>query len=179
MVYNEADTCAKLITPSLYQSGWDEQRLKREQFFTDGRIYLVGDEYRRRKGKKADYLLYHTLDMPLAVVEAKDETHSPGDGIQQAKDYAEILGLRFAYSTNGHGVEEFDFITNQQRALATFPSPQELWQRYQVGRWTRTPDSIHERPEKPYMVFSGDRDPLLFPYNRQGGKSHQQSESAS
>ena len=171
MVYNEADTCAKLITPSLYQSGWDEQRLKREQFFTDGRIYLVGDEYRRRKGKKADYLLYHTLDMPLAVVEAKDETHSPGDGIQQAKDYAEILGLRFAYSTNGHGVEEFDFITNQQRALATFPSPQELWQRYQVGRWTRTPDSIHERPEKPYMVFSGDRDPLLFPYNRQGGKS--------
>jgi len=127
-LYNEADTRAKLIDPKLHSAGWDEERIKREHFFTKGQIYLVGGKAQRKQPLKADYLLRYTDALPLAVVEAKEEGAAPGAGLQQAKAYAQQLGLLFAYSSNGHGIEEFDFSTQLQASLKAFPSPDELYQ---------------------------------------------------
>src|SRR5437870_10092138 len=99
MVLSEADTRAKLIDPALKQAGWDEATIRREVQVTQGRLYLVGNETHRRLPSWADYVL--TLDaMPIAVVEAKDESHHVAAGLQQAKAYAEMLDLEFAYSSN-------------------------------------------------------------------------------
>jgi type I restriction enzyme R subunit len=87
--------------------------------------------------KRADYLLRYTRDFTIAVVEAKAAYKLPGDGLQQAKEYAEILGLKFAYSTNGHGIVEFDYITGQERQLGAFPKPAQLWERLQAGQGLR------------------------------------------
>lgn len=127
----EADTCRKYILPKLNQAGWDNEphSFTEQRTFTDGRIVVVGDKVRRRPQKRADYLLRYTRDFTIAVVEAKADYKSPADGLQQAKDYAEILGLKFAYSTNGHGIVEFDYLTGRERELGTFPSPEELWSR--------------------------------------------------
>lgn len=112
-------------------AGWCDPhwRIAEQHYFTDGQIYLVGDGHRRQKGKKADYLLRYTESFPVATVEAKAEDLEPGSGLQQSKDYAQILGLFYAYSSNGHGIEEWDFTTNTQRSLTEFPTPEELWQR--------------------------------------------------
>jgi type I restriction enzyme R subunit len=137
---NEADTRAKLIDPLLHAAGWSEDRIRREHYLerdrqiTRGRIYLVGDEPRRKEPKKVDYLLRYSDALPVAVVEAKDESHEPEAGIQQAKTYAQVLDMLFAYSTNGHGIVEFDFITNTQRQLPQFPTPDELWLRLTAYR---------------------------------------------
>ncbi len=147
---NEADTRAKLIDPKLHAAGWGESRITREHYvqrdreFTRGRIYTVGDEGRRKKPKKVDYLLRYSDVLPIAVIEAKDESHSPGDGIQQAKGYAKTLDVLFAYSSNGHGIVEFDFITNGERELAGFPSPEELWNRLGMALKIR-PDELPQR----------------------------------
>jgi len=90
----------------------------------------VGDKPRRKSRKRADYLLCYTRDFKIAVVEAKAKYKSPSDGLQQAKEYALMLGLKFAYATNGEGIVEFDFTTGKERFLEAFPSPQELWSRY-------------------------------------------------
>lgn len=129
MPYNEEETKLYLITPKLKE--WVDRRwVKMEYYFTDGKIMVEGDSYKRGERKKADYLLNYK-DTPLAIVEAKDESHHVAAGMQQAKDYAKILDLRFAYSSNGHGIEEFDFFTNQQISVNRFPTPDELWTRYQ------------------------------------------------
>ncbi len=96
-----------------------------------GQIVLQGDGHQRLQPQKADYLLRYSESLPIAVVEAKDEDHAVGSGLQQAMGYAEKLGLLFAYSSNGHGFEEWDFTTNTQRSLemTEFPTPEELWQR--------------------------------------------------
>lgn len=113
---NKADTCRILITPALQKTGWGEPiwLFSEQLYFTDGQIILVGNGHKRQKGKKADYLLRYEESFPIAVVEAKAEDLEPDAGLQQAKDYAQILGLSFAYSTNGHGIEEWDFTTNTQ-----------------------------------------------------------------
>ncbi|HEY3414296.1 MAG TPA: DEAD/DEAH box helicase family protein [Armatimonadota bacterium] len=131
MSLNEADTCREHVTPALDAAGWRKSphALKEQHNFTDGRIHVTGNRAVRGTRKKADYVLQHTRDIPIAVVEAKDESHTPGAGLQQAKDYAEILGLKFAYSTNGHGIVEFDYITGAETALTAFPTPDALWAR--------------------------------------------------
>lgn len=128
---NEADTCRKFVVPRLQAAGWDSDpyRINEQVTFTDGRIVVSGRRGRRRPGKRADYILRYRADFPIAVVEAKASYASPGDGLQQAKDYAEILGLKFAYATNGHGIIEFDFTTGLERELTVFPTPEELWTR--------------------------------------------------
>ena len=125
----EADTCRKYVLPKLYAAGWNDDQINEQKSFTDGRIVVVGDKARRRPSKRADYLLRYARDFMLAVVEAKAAYKLPGDGLQQAKEYAEVLGLRFAYSTNGHGIIEFDYTTGRERELEAFPTPDELWQR--------------------------------------------------
>ena len=129
----EADTCRKYVLPKLYAAGWNDDQISEQKSFTDGRILVVGNKARRRPAKRADYLLRYARDFMLAVVEAKAAYKLPGDGLQQAKDYAEILGVKFAYSTNGHGIVEFDFTTGQERHLESLPKPAELWQRFRAS----------------------------------------------
>jgi type I restriction enzyme R subunit len=130
---NEADTCRKYVVPKLVGGGWDSEphSIAEQRAFTDGRIVPLGErgEGRRLRRKRADYLLRYTRDFPIAVVEAKADYRLAGDGLQQAKQYAEILSLKFAYSTNGRGIVEFDFATGIERELETFPTPDELWTR--------------------------------------------------
>lgn len=154
---NEADTCRVLITPALQQAGWGNPvwRMAEQHYFTDGQIVLVGDGHKRQKGKKADYLLRYEESFPIAVVEAKAEDLEPGAGLQQAKNYAQILGLSFAYATNGHGIEEWDFTTNTQRSLEAYPSPSELWQRLCASK---------------ALDAAQPSNPLLMPYCARGGK---------
>lgn len=130
-MFNEADTCRKYVLPKLIQSGWDDNphSFTEQKSFTDGRIILIGNKVKRRPQRRADYLLRYTRDFMIAVVEAKADYKSPGDGLQQAKNYAEILGLKFAYSTNGKSIIEFDYLKGTEKELNSFPSPDDLWNR--------------------------------------------------
>lgn len=131
----ERDICTKFITPALAAAGWDIQKQVREEWpFTDGRIIVRGNKYARGQRKRADYVLFYKSTM-IAVVEAKDNYHSVGHGMQQAKDYAEILDIPFIYSTNGDAFLEFDRtltegIVEKELTLSDFPTPEQLWQRY-------------------------------------------------
>ncbi len=104
----EADTCRRLITPKLLAAGWDTDPhvLSEQRPVTDGRIIPVGVRYKRKAPKKPDYLLSYRRDTTLAVVEAKASDRPAADGLQQAKHYAEMLDLKFAYATNGHEIIE-------------------------------------------------------------------------
>src|SRR5574338_522828 len=108
---NEADTCRRYITPALHAAYWDDDQIHEQVTFTHGRIVPTGKRAVRKVQKRADYLLYYTRDFPIAVVEAKDESHYAVDGLPQAKEYAQTLGLRFSYATNGHDILEFDAST--------------------------------------------------------------------
>ena len=128
---NEADTCRKFVVPKLQAAGWDElpHAINEQKTFTDGRVLFIGGKARRGRQKRADYLLRYRPDFLIAVVEAKARYKHAAEGLQQAKDYAEILGLRFAYATNGDGIVEFDYTTGIERAVANFPTPEDLWTR--------------------------------------------------
>jgi type I restriction enzyme R subunit len=143
---NEADTCRKLVRPRLEAAGWDDppHAYGEQAYFTAGRIVLPGGKPRRLKKKFADFLLRYTHDLTLAVVEAKSDKRPAGDGLQQAKEYAEILGLPFAYATNGTELVEYDGFTREEKLLDHFPTPAELWARYQAGRGltTATADAL-------------------------------------
>jgi type I restriction enzyme R subunit len=134
-VITEADTCRKFVVPVLQKAGWEEEphSIAEQRSFTDGRIIPHGQHARRRPAKRADYILRYTRDFNLAIVEAKSIYKKPGDGLQQAKEYAAMLGLKFAYSTNGHSFIEFDFITGQEREVTEIPTPSELWQRLRAA----------------------------------------------
>ena len=127
----EADTCRKFVVPRLQAAGWDTPPhvINEQRTFTDGRIIFTGGKARRGRQKRADYLLRYRPDFPIAVVEAKAAYRQAGDGLQQAKEYAEILGLKFAYATNGADIIEFDYTTGVERTVAGFPEPDELWRR--------------------------------------------------
>src|SRR5437899_7449828 len=149
----EADTCRKYVLPKLYAAGWTDDQISEQKSFTDGRIVVAGTKVKRRPQKRLDYLLRYRRDFPIAVVEAKTIYAKPGDGLQQAKEYAQILGLKFAYATNGHGIVEHDFTTGLESTLETFPSPDELWQRLKHGE--NIPSQIVERLLTPYYHLSG------------------------
>lgn len=127
----EADTCRKLIVPRLQAAGWDDApcAIQEQRTFTDGRVMFVGGEPRRGQKKRADYILRYRPDYPIAVIEAKASYRSAQDGVQQARDYAEVLGLRFAYASNGHEIIEIDMMAGTEAVRVDFPAPDELWQR--------------------------------------------------
>jgi type I restriction enzyme R subunit len=133
---SERDICTKFITPALTAAGWDINSQVREQvFLTDGQVIVRGRMVRRGERKFADYVLFYKPNIPIAVVEAKDNTHRVGDGMQQALTYAEMLGVPSVYSSNGDGFLEHDRSGQQRRpeselSMAAFPSPDELWKRY-------------------------------------------------
>lgn len=126
---NEAETCREYVLPKLRKVGWSDDQIIEQKYFTDGRIVTTEEKYFRRPGKKADYILRYKPDFMIAVVEAKAIYKKPGDGLQQAMEYAEILGLKFAYSTNGRGIVEHDYLTGKDIALDDFPPGDELWAR--------------------------------------------------
>ena len=112
----EEDIKLQFITPAIV-SKWDQSKITMETPITDGRINLKGNLVSRQKPKKADYILYINKYKPIAVVEAKDNTHSVSHGLQQAMTYAQMLDVPFAYSSNGDGFMEHDFITGQEREI--------------------------------------------------------------
>lgn len=154
---NEADTCTKYVRPRLEEAGWntDPHSYTEQRSFTDGRIVVSGKKIKRKSQKRTDFLLRYTRDFPIAVVEAKAEYKLAGDGLQQAKDYADILGIRFAYSTNGHTIIEFDFNTGLEREIESLPTPAELWNRLCES------DGLTEQQSQK----------LLTAYNHLGGKN--------
>lgn len=127
----ERDICTKFITPAIVETaGWDRDvQLKEELSLTKGRVLVRGKLHSRGIAKRADYVLYHKTNIPLAVIEAKDNTHTIGAGIQQAIEYAELLDVPFAYSSNGDAFIEHDRSKGVERELSLrdFPTPQELW----------------------------------------------------
>ena len=133
---SERDICSKFITPALGQAGWDGlHQIREELSFTKGRIIVRGKTVTRDTAKRADYVLYFEPNLPIAVIEAKDSTHPVGAGLQQALDYAEILGIPFVFASNGDGFVFHDrtgqaAVREQTLALDAFPSPAELWARY-------------------------------------------------
>jgi type I restriction enzyme R subunit len=128
----EADTCRKFVVPKLQAAGWDTDphSIAEQRSITDGRIVPVGKGFIRKPPKRVDFLLRYRRDFPLAVVEAKASYKAAADGMQQAKSYAEMLGLKFAYATNGHEIIEFDYFTGIESTVTTYPTPADLWQRY-------------------------------------------------
>ncbi|WP_312296917.1 EcoAI/FtnUII family type I restriction enzme subunit R [Chryseobacterium sp.] len=128
-IESEADTCRKEVLPKLYESKWTDDLILEQRTFTAGKIIVIGRKAKRQKAKRFDYLLRYSQNFPIAVVEAKKKYKSAADGMQQAKDYAQILGLKFAFSTNGNEILEFDFLTGLETKIRQFPTPKELWER--------------------------------------------------
>ena len=130
---SEEDIKVNFITPALEKSGWKVgKNILFEKSFTDGRIEVHGERTVRQKQKFADYALYYNSSFLIAIVEAKDNKHSVGAGMQQAINYADILDVPFAYSSNGDSFLEHDRITGRERELSLneFPTVEELWDRY-------------------------------------------------
>ncbi|MGB3311647.1 MAG: type I restriction endonuclease [Nodosilinea sp.] len=133
---SERDICTKFITPAIAQAGWDIQTQVREEVsFTAGRIIVHGRLHTRGKQRRADYVLSYQKNQPIAVIEAKDNNHSLGDGMQQALAYSDALDAPFVFSSNGDGFLFHDRTglggtTETTLTLDQFPSPETLWQRY-------------------------------------------------
>lgn len=150
---SEADTCRKEVLPQIYASKWTDDQILEQRTFTDGKIVVIGRKASRKKAKRFDYLLRYSQNFPIAIVEAKKKYKEAGDGFQQAKDYAQILGLKFAYSTNGKDILEFDFLTGLESKLTKYPTPTELWNR--LNKVEPIKPEIQETFLKPFLTTPG------------------------
>ena len=135
----EQDIRTKYITPALDRAGWDLEQVREEVTFTDGRIYVRGKLHTRGEKKRADYILYYKPNIPIAVIEAKDNKHTVGAGMQQALGYAETLDIPFVFSSNGDGFVFHDKTLTSgnlesELSLDSFPSPEALWAKYKAYR---------------------------------------------
>jgi type I restriction enzyme, R subunit len=179
MALNEADTRAQLIDPRLNVAGWTRSRVTREQYYrvdwayTAGRVVLRGDRAERQAPRRVDYVLRYTDSFPIAVVEAKEESKPAVAGLEQVKGYVRDLGLMFGYSTNGHDIIEWDAFSNTTTLITQFPSPEQLWQRWQRNTGLANPSlqpglsgAVNElRPVyDPDAAAVRRRNPLLYPY---------------
>ncbi len=164
--FSERDICTKYITPAIQSAGWDlHTQIREEVTFTAGRVIVKGKLHTRGKAKRADYILYHKPNIPIAVIEAKDNKHTVGHGMQQALDYAEILDVPFIFSSNGDGFLFHDRtgLTNpveQELGLESFPAPDVLWQRYK--RWKGVSDTAEEIVAQPYYTDGSGREPRYY-----------------
>ena len=159
----EEDIKLQYITPAIESAGWDKlKQIKMEYNFTDGRVIVRGNVTARGKRKRTDYLLYYKPNIPLAIVEAKDNRHSVGAGMQQAIEYAEVLDIPFVYSSNGDGFLEHDMKSGKERELMLeqFPSPHDLWQRH-IGDEHFTPEQ-EQLITEPYYFQLGDKTPRYY-----------------
>ena len=138
--YSERDVCSKIINPKIIAAGWKKDYHFREEVtfntFTDGRIIVQGKSHTTRgKRKRADYILYYKPNIPIAIIEAKDNNHNVGDGMQQALEYSNILQIPFVFTSNGDSFVFHDKTSSgtdieKEISLDSFPSPDELWSKY-------------------------------------------------
>jgi type I restriction enzyme, R subunit len=160
---SERDICTKFITPSIEQAGWDKQtQLLEEVSFTDGKIFVRGRLTARGQGKRADYILYYKPNIPIAIVEAKDNKHSVRSGIQQALDYARILDIPCVFSSNGDGFlfhdrSREDEGIEQELSLDEFPTPNQLWEIYKKYKGITTTDEETVVSQEYYFDGTGRR----------------------
>lgn len=154
---SEEDTRAEDIEPALKRAEWSRDQILRERIFTDGKIIVLGKVAKRQKPKKADYILRIGQNFPIAVIEAKKKYKTAAAGLQQAKDYALTLNCKFAYATNGAEIVEFDFTTGLESIITQYPTPQELWNRFQAA--------------EPNPISDNTKEILLKPLNPNFGKS--------
>ena len=165
---SESDICAKYITPAVIQAGWDEAtQLRREVFFTKGRIIVRGKLVTRGKAKRADYILYYQ-HFPIALIEAKDNNCAIGDGMQQALDYAVTLDIPFVFASNGDGFVFHDrtgLSTQLETTLAldAFPSPVTLWTQYCT--WKRLAPEQEKIVLQPYYDDGSGKEPRYYQRN--------------
>lgn len=161
--FSERDICTKFITPALEKAGWDKQlQILEEVSFTDGKIYVRGKITARGKRKRADYILYYKPNIPIAIIEAKDNNHSIRAGIQQALDYARILDIPCVFSSNGDGFLFHDRTATEDNiekelSMDEFPSPDELWEKYKQYKGIATPDAEKIASQDYFFDASGRR----------------------
>ena len=154
----EEDIKLRFITPAILSKDWSFEDISMEMQvkLTDGKINLKGNLVARGKPKYADYVLYYNRATPIAIVEAKDAKHSVSFGLQQAKEYAKMMDVPFAYSSNGLGFHEYDFLTGKERALGMdeFPTKEELYARYfaEVNDGQGVTDEEMKVIEQPYCT---------------------------
>ena len=166
---SERDICTKFITPALRTAGWDEMvQIREEVSFTKGRIIVRGKLVSRGKGKRADYILYYKPNIPIALIEAKDNTHAIGDGMQQGLDYAETLNIPFVFSSNGDGFVFHDRTgagTERETTLGldAFPPPGDLWARYRT--WKGLTPEAESIVLQDYFDDGGDKAPRYYQVN--------------
>jgi type I restriction enzyme R subunit len=135
---SEQDIRSKFITPAIVEGGWDLlTQIREEVTFTQGKVIVRGKLVSRGKAKRADYILYYKPKIPIAIIEAKDNNHTVGAGMQQALEYGAMLDVPFVYSSNGGAFLEHDRTKSTGKIeneipLESFPSPDDLWQRYRT-----------------------------------------------
>lgn len=158
----EEDIKLQYITPAIQNAGYELNLIKMEYYFTDGKINVRENVAQRSKGKRADYILFYKPNQPIAIVEAKDNNKEIADGIQQAIDYARILDIPFAYSSNGDGFYEHDMLTGLERKLSLedFPTSNELWERYKTFKGI-TPEQERVIIE-PYYFMAVKKTPRYY-----------------
>lgn len=158
---SEEDIKNRFITPAI-EAGWDKQHIRMEKAITDGRVNIKGNLAVREKPKRADYVLYKDGVYPLAIVEAKDNQRTLSFGLQQAKEYCLMMDVKFAYSSNGDGFEEYDFLTGLERTLTldAFPSEKELMERY-LRESSMTEDELKALTE-PYYLSANTYAPRYY-----------------
>ncbi len=164
---SEADIKAKYITPAILKAGWDEHtQIGREIYFTDGRIYVKGKKTKRGERKYADYILFYKPNIPVAIIEAKDNKHTVKSGMQQALDYADILDIPCVFSSNGDGFYFHDKTANngeieKELSLDEFPSPQELWEKYKKYKGIQT-EEVERVARQDYFQDGTGRKPRYY-----------------
>lgn len=167
---SERDICTKYITPAITAAGWDlHTQIREEVSFTKGRVIVRGKLHTRGAQKRADYILYYKSNIPVAVIEAKQNGHSVGSGMQQALNYAETLEVPFVFSSNGDAFLMHDRTglvdkVEHELALDAFPSPTELWQRYCLWKGLDTKEARHT-VEMPYYDDGSGRAPRYYQAN--------------
>jgi len=155
---NEANTCREYVEPKLERAGWEKEPhdYTEQYYFTDGKIRPKNNRKVRGKRNFVDYLLLYNGEFPIAVVEAKRKHKTPDEGLEQAIKYAKILGVKFAYSTNGKGIVEYDFTTGKQsEVMDTFPSPGKLWQRLTGEGKEQIREDVAEKLLTPFYPIPG------------------------
>ena len=164
---SERDVCTKYITPALVKAGWDLlNQIREEVSFTKGRVIVRGKIHNRGKQKRADYILYYKPNIPLAVIEVKDKSHSISAGIQQALDYAEILHIPFVFSSNGDGFIFHDKTgisknIEEEISMDNFPSPSILWEKYCKSKEINT-ERERKTIETLYYDYGFSRSPRYY-----------------
>ena len=167
---SERDICTQYITPALQAAGWDfATQVREEVSFTKGRVIVRGKLHTRGKQKRADYVLYYAPNLPIAVIEAKDNKHSVGDGMQQALNYAETLDVPFVFSSNGDAFLVHDRTgqrtpIEQELTLDEFPTSEELWQRYCTWKGIASAEK-RETVETPYYDDGSGKTPRYYQIN--------------